>query len=385
MRIVIFSNTYKPTVSGVVTSMSLFRQGLIAAGHEVHIIVPEYGDYEDEEPYVFRFPAIDLSEQVDMTLAMPFKAPMVRTLRGLKPDVIHSQHPIWMGDIAADFARDLGVPLVLTLHSRYDQYARRYVPIIPDLAGIVVDQIVTRYLQKCTHVVAPTAGARDAILRDYTTDVPVSVVPTPVDLGQYHDLAPARIRSSLGLESDELLLYTGRLAVEKDLGFLLRCFARIAARRPLARLLIVGKGPREKRLHRMARKLRLSERVVFTGPVPHSETPHYAAAADLFVFPGLGETQGLVLIEAMAAGTPAVAVEAPAQADLLTEGGGVLVPADEHAFADAVLDLLQDTPRRRAMGEQATQVAQRYSIPSATARLVAVYEKAVEAGPRLTK
>jgi len=384
MRIAMFSNSYKPTVSGVVTSMSLFRQGLIAAGHEVHIIVPEYGDYEDEEPYVFRFPAIDLSEQVDFTLVMPFKAPMVRTLRGLKPDVIHSQHPIWMGDIAASFARELGVPLVLTMHSHYDQYARRYVPIIPGLAGIVLDQII-RYVHRCTHVVAPTAGVRNAILREYTTDVPVSVVPTPVGLGQYLDLAPARIRSSVQLESAELLLYTGRLALEKDLDFLLRAFATIAAKRPLAHLLIVGRGPQEKRLRRMAQKLRLSKRVVFTGPVPHSEIPHYAAAADLFVFPGLIEVQPLVLIEAMAAGTPVVAVEAAAQADLLAEGGGVLVPPDEHAFADTVLELLQDAPRRRAMGEKAIQIAQHYSVPSATARLVAVYEEAIEAGPRLTK
>ena len=149
--------------------------------------------------------------------------------------------------------------------------------------------------------------------------------------------------------------------------------------------MIVGKGPQEKRLHRMTRKLRLNKKVIFAGQVPHSETPHYAAAADLFVFPSTSETQGLVLIEAMAAGTPAVAVEAPAQANLLAKGGGVLVRADEDAFADAVVELLQDTPRRRTMGEQAAQTAQRYSIPSATARLIAVYEEAVEAGPRIEK
>jgi glycosyltransferase involved in cell wall biosynthesis len=110
--------------------------------------------------------------------------------------------------------------------------------------------------------------------------------------------------------------------------------------------------------------------------------PHYAAAADLFVFSSVIETQGLVLIEAMAAGTPVVAVEAPAPVDVLDEGGGIFVPAREDAFADAVLELLADEPRRRMMGEQARQAMQRYTVPAATERLLAVYKAAVAAGPR---
>lgn len=381
MRIVIFSNTYKPTVSGVVTSIGLFRRGLIQAGQEVHVFAPQYQGFEDEEPYIFRFPAIDLGNQVDMALVIPFKAPMERTMRGIKPALIHSQHPIWMGDIAAELARNLDIPLLFTLHSRYDEFARQYIPIAPDLAGVVVDQIVGRYLRKCTHVIAPTPTIRDLILREYTDDVPVSVVPTPVDLSQYHDLQPQRIRGALGLENAELLLFLGRLAAEKNLPFLLRSFAAIAAKRPQARLLLVGKGPHESRLRRMVRKLNLHDLVTFAGPVPHTEIANYAAAADLLVFPSLTDTQGLVLIEAMAAGIPVVALEAPGPLDVLTQGGGVLVKRQEDAFADAVLELLGDKPRRRVLGEQAAQVAQRYSIASTTARLIAVYEEALAATP----
>jgi len=380
MRIVIFSNTYKPVISGVVMSIALFRRGLIEAGHDVHIIAPEYEDYEDEEPGIFRFPALDLPDRLDLSLVIPFKTSMTPTVRGIKPALIHSQHPVWMGGLAAAFARDLNLPLVFTFHSRYDEYAQRYVPIAPELAGMVTEDIVGRYLEKCTHIVAPTPNIRDLILRDYGVDVPVTVVPTPVDLGQYHDLEPQRVRAALGLENAELLLYVGRLAEEKNLDFLLRAFARIVATRSQARLLLVGKGPRERRLRRMMRKLGLGERGIFTGPIPHSEVPHYAAAADVFVFPSVAETQGLVLIEAMAAGTPVVAVKSPSSADVLAEGGGLLVPAREDAFAEAVLGLLADEPRRRAMGEQAARAARRYSIPAATARLLSVYEAAIAAG-----
>lgn len=382
MRIAIFSNAYKPVVSGVVTSIALFRRGLIEAGHNVYVIAPEYKDYEDEEPYIFRFPALDLPEQLDFSLVIPSKISMAPTVRGIKPALIHSQHPVWMGDLATAFARDLNLPLVFTFHSRYDEYAQQYVPIAPELAGIVTDEIIKRYLEKCTHVVAPTSSIRDLILQSYDADVPVTVVPTPVDLSLYHDLASERVRAALGLENVEVLLYVGRLAKEKSLDFLLRAFAKIVTQRPQTRLLVVGKGPHERRLRRLTRKLDLGERVIFTGSIPHSEVPHYAAAADLFVFPSVTETQGLVLVEAMAAGTPVVAVEALGSVDVLAEGGGLLVPAQEEAFADAVLELMADEPRRRALGREAAQAAQRYAVPVATARLLAVYEEAIAAGPR---
>jgi glycosyltransferase involved in cell wall biosynthesis len=218
-------------------------------------------------------------------------------------------------------------------------------------------------------------------MREYAPGVPVTVVPTPVDLSQYNDLKPRRIRKSLGLEDAELLLYVGRLVGEKNLDFLLRAFARIVAERPQARLLLVGGGLAEGSLRELAQELGLDRRVVFAGVVPHSEVAHYAAAADLFVFSSVTETQGLVLIEAMAAGTPVVAVEAPGSVDVLEEGGGLLVPVQEDAFVEAVLELLADEPRRRAMGEKAVQAVQRYTISAATERLLTVYGAAVMAGP----
>jgi 1,2-diacylglycerol 3-alpha-glucosyltransferase len=385
MRILVFSNAYKPTISGVVTSMSLFRRGLIEAGHDVHLIVPEHENYQDEEPYVFRFPALDLPSQLDISLVLPLKGTMSPTARGIRPHLIHSQHPFWMGELAASLARDLDVPLVFTFHTRYDVYAQKYVPVAPKLAGKVTEEILKHYMEKCAHVVAPTPSIRDFILREYGPKVPVSVVPTPVDLSGYHDLQPQRIRQTLGLADVELLLYVGRLADEKNLDFLLRSFARIVAERPRARLLLVGKGPHEQDLRRVMEEQGLEDRVIFGGPVSHDEIPHYAAAADLFVFTSVADTQGLVLIEAMAAGTPVVAVEAPGSVDVLADGGGVLVPAQEDAFAKAVLGLLDDEPRRNRLSGQALQAVEQYTIPATAARMVKVYEEAVAAGSRPAK
>jgi 1,2-diacylglycerol 3-alpha-glucosyltransferase len=377
MRIVIFTNNYKPVVGGIAVSIALFRQGLIDAGHEVHIVTPEYQDYEDEEPYVYRVPALDLPGALSGSLALPLKAPITTTIQGIKPAVIHSQQPYLMGDVAAAVAQDMNVPLVWTFHTRYDINAKEYFPFAPELATSIMNRVIERYLEECVQVISPTASIKDFIQRQYAPQVPVSVVPTPIDLSAYCTLEPRRVRATLAPEDNKLLMYVGRLAIEKNLDFLLRAFAPIAAQCPAVRLVFVGEGLAEDNLRQMARKLGLEERITFTGAIPHDEVPHYTAAADMFIFSSLTDTQGLALMEAMAAGTPVVAVEAPGPVDVLAEGGGILVPPQEDAFADAVCTLLTNEDRLHEMGQEAKRAVQRYSIPEATQRLLAVYEAAL--------
>jgi 1,2-diacylglycerol 3-alpha-glucosyltransferase len=378
MRIVIFTNNYKPVVGGIAVSIALFRQGLIDAGHEVHIVTPEYQDYEDEEPYVYRVPALDLPGTLSGSLALPLKAPIAATIQGIKPAVIHSQQPYLMGDVAAALAQDTNVPLVWTFHTRYDTNAKEYFPIAPELATSIVNRIIERYLEQCAQVISPTASIQDFIRRQYAPQVPVNVVPTPIDLSAYVAVEPRRVRATLAPEDGKLLMYVGRLAIEKNLDFLLRAFAQIVAGCPSARLAFVGEGLAEDDLRQMAHELGLEERIIFTGAIPHDEVPHYTAAADMFVFSSLTDTQGLVLMEAMAAGTPVVAVEAPGPVDVLAEGGGILVPSQEDAFAETVCALLTDEDRLREMGEEAKRAVKRYSISEATQRLLAVYEAAID-------
>jgi 1,2-diacylglycerol 3-alpha-glucosyltransferase len=380
MRVLMFSNTYQPSTSGVVTSITLFRQGLMAANHEVHLIVPQYEGYEDKDPYIFRFPALDLTDRIDISLVLPFQPLMEPTVRGIMPDIIHSQHPVWMGDLAIAFAHELRIPLVFTFHTRYDEYAQSYVPIVAELASKVAEEVVKRYMRQCTHIVAPTPAIRDLILREYPIKTPVSVVPSPVDLTCYQDIDANRIREGFGLDKYELLLYMGRLAKEKGLDFLIRSFAKIVAERPQTRLMLVGDGPYRRGLENLVRSLGLFNKVIFTGLVQHEEIPDYASAADLFVFSSVTDTQGLVLVEAMAAGVPVVAVEAPGPIDVLAEGGGILVPAKEEAFVQAVLSLLEDERYRQEMGEEALRITQRFSVSVTTQKMLTVYEEAMKVG-----
>jgi len=379
MRIAIFTNAYKPTISGVVTSIGLFRKGLLQKGHEVFVIAPEHAEYEDEEPYIFRVPAIDFSQRVDMNLAIPLRGPLERIISGIKPQVIHSQHPIVMGNLAASFSRHKKIPLVFTYHTLYEEYAHKYVKFMPELAGIVMDEVVERYLAVCTHIIAPTSSIRDLIYRKYSVNSPITVVHSPVDLSRYDHLEPEKVRARLGLQGKKILLYTGRLSEEKNLSFLIRSFPRVLKECPDARLVLVGKGVDEIELRQLVERLNLVKQVIFTGPISHKEVPDYAAAADVFVFASKTDTQGLVLIEAMAAGTPVVAVDAPSSHDVLKGGGGVLAPEQIEQFSDAIVNLLINPTQLEALSVQAVQVARQYDIPTAVDRLVAVYQEAIDA------
>jgi glycosyltransferase involved in cell wall biosynthesis len=382
VRITYFTNTYKPAINGVVTSMSLFNKGLREAGHRVHMIVPQYDSIlEDEEPYVFRFPAIDLTESLNASLPVPFKSYMEPTIYGLKPDVIHSQHPFLMGDVAASFAQELDVPLIFTFHSHYGDIPQQYFRFAQDFSSKIVDRIIRRYLEKCTHVIAPTPSVRDRIY-EFGVDVPVSVIPTPIDFSDYHRLEPGRVRNMYCRECQTLLLYVGRLSKEKNIHFLLRSFEKIFRERNSSRLLIVGDGPEEERLRNLAADLGLTDAIWFAGAVPHSEVPHYAAAADLLLFPSMQETQGLAVIEAMAAGTPVVAIRTPELSDVLREGGGILVKPDENDFANATISMMDDPRALRELSAKASQVAQKYTVFSAVGNLIAVYHQAMD---RITK
>ncbi len=292
---------------------------------------------------------------------------------GLKPDVIHSHHPILMGDMASVFAEKLDIPLVFTFHTRYEKYIQEYISIAPELSGKLAETLVRRYLEKCDHVIAPTKSIRDYI-ETFHLDVPVTIIPTPIDLIQFQDLQPERIRNELALEDANILMYLGRLSPEKNLGFLLNAFAKIWRVEKNTRLAIVGEGLEGEHLKDQVLSLGIQPAVIFTGPVPYEEVPHFMAAADLFVFPSMTETQGLVLIEAMAAGTPVIAVDTPVNAEVLDGGGGVIVDQDEDAFVSAVLSTLSNPSGREIMGAQALAAAEKYQISTAVDQLLGVYQ-----------
>ncbi len=379
MKIAIFTDAYKPLLTGVVNSVDLMRRGLEAQGHEVYVVAPVFAGYADADPRVFRYPAIKLPAKVPTPLAIPIAPRLFRRIAGLKPDVIHSQHPFSVGRAGAAIAQRLDLPLVYTFHTQYEQYAH-YVPFNRPLVQWLTRRVVAAYASRCDVVVCP-APSIVTLLRSYGISRPVAVVNNGIDLTSFEQARSDGLRRRLGISAAApVAIFAGRLAVEKNLDFMLAAFGAVTREVADARLLLVGEGADADRLRRVVRSRRLDGRVVFTGRVPYEEIPSYYAASDVFVMTSLTEVRPLAILEAMAAGLPIVAVDASGAADTITSGAdGLLAPGDVPAFAQVLSRLLRSADLRHRLGAQARITARQYSIFTTTRRLAEIYAQTIEA------
>ena len=383
MKIAVFTNAYRPIVSGVVTAINLFRRGLEDVGHEVAIFAPDYYGFVDQEPRVFRYPAIELTRQVKFPVAIPFSTRMARELADFKPDIIHTHHPFVLGRTGSRASRWLGVPLVYTFHTQYEQYAH-YIPLPENFVRWVTRKTIKKYAQRVDVLTTPAASVAE-LLWSYGVKREVNILTNPIDLSLYQTNNIEGLREKGGLHAGErILLYVGRLGQEKNLYFLLDSFSRVItalSNKISVRLMIVGDGPEKANLERYASSMGIGKSVHFVGMVDYKEIPNYYQVADLFVMTSTSEVKPLVLIEALAARLPIVAVAANGSSDTLTHGyDGLLTAEDRISFADAVIGLLEDNERRQMMGRNAGITAQDYGLSSVTRRLLQIYENALKKG-----
>ena len=378
MRIGLFTNNYRPLANGLATSVETFAQAFRLAGHAVTVVAPRYGHAPQAEPDVLRVPGWRAPTHHAYVLPVSGWPGVAQAVAALDLDVFHAQHPFLLGAAAGRWARRLGRPLVFTYHTRYDRYAHY----VPGPSGLVARLAVRRALafaNRAELVIAPAAAvARELRARGLRT--PVEVIPTGVALPPLLGEADRReSRRVLGLDPEcPLCLSVGRLAREKNQAFLLSAFALILEDLPAARLVLVGDGDDRRRLERMAVDLGLGGKVRFVGTVPHQRVGAYYQAADLFLFPSTSETQGLVALEALAAGLPVVAVASEAAAELLQdEESGTIAAEDPAAFASQTVTLWKQPDRRQALSQAGRRVAAGYAPDALAGRLLGLYQELV--------
>lgn len=384
MHIAMFSDSYLPYVSGVVRSIESFTEELRARGHTVSIFAPAYPNQGPDEPHVYRFPSVRTPYHREFTLALPFSPHLARTGRALGLDVIHVHSPFIMGRVGARLARQLGVPVVFTHHTLYDEYVH-YVPLAPPaLTRRLTVRAVTAFANRCHMVIAPSHAVEQRI-RAQGIVAPLRVIPTGIDTEVLASGDPQWLAQTWGVPSDEpVLLYVGRLAKEKNLDFLLEAFARVVARIPKAWLVFAAGGSEKEHLEARARQLGIAQRLIITGVLPYARVIDAYAGADLFVFASQTETQGLVIGESMAAGLPVVAVAASGVTDLVRDGvDGYLTPHALEPFVQRIVELLEHPERRQRMGAQARLQAETISVARTTDALLEAYA-AAGAGLRQT-
>jgi glycosyltransferase involved in cell wall biosynthesis len=380
MHIANFTNTYLPVVNGVVRSIRSFRDEWTRQGHNVFIFAQE-ADYVDKDPFIFRYPSLNLPIGVDIPTAIPLSPFIDRLLPIIKLDVIHTHHPFLLGQTAAIKAQELNLPLVFTFHTQYREYTH-YVPFpaeaVQDFLKTAVDRWLQDFMRRCQHIIIPSESMRERLVAEYGLKNRFTVIPTGIDLEAYRTANGEKIRKRRRWQKDFVMISVGRLALEKNWPVLLHATALVLKDYPKFRLVLIGDGADKESLEDLAKELGIKRRVTFTGKIPFAEIPSYIKAADLFGFASITETQGLVTLEAMAAGLPVVAVDASGTRDILKHRQqGYLVENDPEALAAGIKKLIENPDRMKRFSEAAYKKAEKFSIEKLTNKLEGVYEQAI--------
>jgi len=386
MRIGIFSNCYLPTLNGVVVSIETFRKEMEKRGHEYFIFAPETKEYKDKNhSHVFRYPSFTVPGQEYYPLAKPFSTSRaIKDAKKLKLDLIHTQHSLNFGTVGLRVARALDIPVVHTYHTLIAEYTH-YIPLVSSLARKYIIANSRDYCNSCDQIVTPSSPMK-RILRTYGVTSPIESIPTGISLDGFDDYYHKEIlRAKWHIpEHQKILLYLSRVAKEKNLSFLFKVMRRLVAKRQKkfgradVHLILVGGGPELKYYQQLALDWGLETHITFTDMMPKEKANRFYGAADIYVFPSITETQGIVITEAMAAGTPVVAVNKMGPTDLIENGvDGYLTSLNIDEFSGKIEKLLDDRDLRRKMGEKGRENAKKFSSLACALKMETIYEKTI--------
>lgn len=377
MKIGIFTDTFTPQINGVTSIVCELERVLIRQGHQVYIFAPAYfPEQRRENGHIFRFPAVNARFHKESRIVIPYERRAFSVFKDL--EAVYSHTPFSMGVLALQVAKRHKLPHVHTYHTLFREYLH-YLPRLIRPSRRMAERISAVFCNRCDAVTVPSTIMREELLR-YGVHKPIYLLPFGVAMEPYDRPMRVDARHRLGLTSEEFFLfYAGRLGAEKNLDFLLRVFRALLdgwVGPKLLRLVLAGNGPYRLHLEGLAQELELRDRVIFTGFIPREELVDYYRAADLFLFASKTETQGLVLMEAMAAGLPTVAVCAMGVQDVVfPDETGVLVPEDQDVFVETVLSLLRDEAQRRKLSEGAKRKAREMSIDRCAERLTEIFHQ----------
>lgn len=380
LRIAMFTNNYYPFIGGVPLSIDRLTKGLRAMGHTVTIFCPKYPEQPepDHDPGIVRCKLLryQKSEVYNFPIINIFSRRIHNEFLRRGFDLVHSHHPFWMGKKGYRLAKKYKLPVVFTFHTRFDQYSH-YLPVFKKFfKAYIANRFIKRFSGRCDAVFTPTQTAKD-FLTDLGVKTPMDILPTGIEIGRgERDQA---LRESLAPGGGVLLCTVSRLAKEKNIFFLLEGIRYIKEHTALPfRCVVVGDGPERGEIEAFIRSSCLEDTVTLVGSVPPEEVARYYRASDLFVYSSRSETQGMVLLEAMAGQCPVVAVSSGGVDDVIENGvNGYRTQEVTEEWAQRVIELMSDGEKRRVMSGNAYEHAKQYSAEEMAAHAAHVYRGAV--------
>lgn len=313
MRIGIFTDTYKPQINGVVTSIVTLKEELERLGHEVFIFTAAVPGYKNKEKGVFCTSSLPFKPCPSMRLANPISLEITKVALSLKLDIIHTQTEFSIGNLGKFIAKLTKCPSVHTYHTLYEDYTHYILGhSLDDFKKHFTRSYSRFFCNRNDYIVAPTKKVYD-LLESYGVNKPIEIIPTGIELNNfskenYTSKEFLALRKSLGIKPDDkVLIYVGRLADEKNIDVIINELSDYIKEHSNIKLLLVGDGPHRSELEKLVHSNGLGSSVIFAGFKPLKEIGLYYQIANVFISASTSEAQGLTYLEAMAAGLTVIA------------------------------------------------------------------------------
>ena len=388
MRIGIFTETYTPYISGLVTSEIMLKKGLEKLGHEVYVVTAnlESFHYEyDEEERVLKVPGIPTGiYDSRLTAVYPLKA--VNKIKSWNLDIIHSQTEFAIGTFARILAYQLDIPLVHTYHTMYEDYIHYITKGYFDKSSKkIVEYLTLFYCDKtATELIVPTKKTYDLFKEKYQVDRNIHIIPTGIELERFYTenidkkkLASIKRKEKI-TKDDFIAIFIGRLAQEKNVVFLLDVMKDLVPSLPKLKLLIVGDGPDYDLYKEIIEKDHLENNVIMTGKVAWEEVPYYYHLSDIFLTASHTETQGLTVIEAMASSVVPICIDDESFKNTIIDGLNGRIFNNEKECKEIITELYNDSELTKKLSNQARINSDRFSAKYFAESVLDVYKYAIE-------
>ena len=388
MRIGIFTETYSPYISGLVTSEVMLKKALEKLGHEVYVVTANLESFKyeyDEEERVLKIPGIPTGIY-DSRLTAIYPVRAVNKIRKWNLDVIHSQTEFAIGTFARLIAHQLNIPLVHTYHTMYEDYVHYITKgFFNRSSKKIVEYLTLFYCDKTvSELIVPTKKTYDLFKEKYQVDRNIYIIPTGIELDRFYkenidSKELTKLKKSLGLTKDDFVgIFIGRLAEEKNVVFLLDVVKNIKNKIPNFKLLIVGDGPDFDKYKKISIKYGIEDNVIMTGKVAWEKVPYYYHLSDIFLTASHSETQGLTVIEAMAAGVAPICIDDESFTTTVVNDLNGKIFEDKKDCEEIIIELNKDRKELERLSKQAIINADRFSSKYFAESVLDVYKHAID-------
>ena len=388
MRIGIFSETYTPYISGLVTSEVMLKHALEKQGHEVYVVTANIESFKyeyDEKERVLKIPGLPTGIY-DSRLTSIYPVRAVKKIKSWKLDVIHSQTEFAVGTFARIIAKQYNIPLVHTYHTMYEDYIHYVTKGYFKKSTKKLLEYFTKFYcdTTATELIVPTTKTYKLLTEKYKFEKNIHIIPTGIEVDRFFEENISKeevqnLRKRLDLsKKDFVILFVGRLAEEKNVEFLINSQKNLNKKYKNIKLIIVGDGPDKEKYEKLSNSLGLSNNIIFTGKAAWGDMPYYYHVSDVFATASKTETQGLTIIEAMASQVVPVCMRDEAFQSMVTEELNGLFFVTNEEYEAEIKRLYLNPKELKRFDKQARIQAEHYSSKNYADRVLEVYQRAIK-------